>query len=334
METRPKIAILTTGGTIASRLDPVTGKRFAQAGAEYLLAELIRVPGVTLPEVIAEEIISLNSFAMSLEQAETVIARIGEMRARPDISGIVVTHGTDTMEETAFLADFLLKPGKPVVFTGAQASYDDPARDGPRNLTDAVLTAASPALQGAGALIVFDGEIFAARDATKTHTSRWKAFGSRGLGPLGQIDHGHVHLLHTPLPRPALPPLSGRLATPVDLITLSLGGDDRLMRLAAENGAKAIVLQAFGRGNATPTIAELTAQLTAKGVPVVVTSRCAAGRVAPVYSKGGGQDLAKAGAIFAGDLAANKARLLLAALLSDLSPADAVAAFTSFIEAI
>jgi len=239
---------------------------------------------------------------------------------------VVVTHGTDTMEETVYLIDRLLpEDAAPVVLTGAQRGADEADTDGPRNLRDAILVAGSEQARGRGALIVFGGEIHSAREVRKTHTSAVRAFSSPEYGPIGSVDAGRVVVRRQPERQPPLP-VPDELA-PVDLIRLHAGSDARFLRTAVESGARAIVLEGTGRGNANEQVVEGVREAVAASVAVVVCSRCLEGRVEPVYGRGGGRDLADAGALFAGDLAGPKVRVLLqVALGSGIDAASALEA--------
>lgn len=225
--------------------------------------------------------------------------------------GCVVTHGTDTMEETAYLLD-LLTPDEqqaPVVFTGAQRHAGEADADGPRNLADAVLVAGSPVARGLGPLVVMDGWIRAARQAVKVHTVALDAFGSFDGGPIGEVRRGVVRIWS----RPVRPPGFRRdeLRTPlprVDVIPSYVGADGVQLAACRAASARAIVLEALGAGNPTPG---LLAEVRAAGLPVLVTSRCAAGPTVGVYGAGGGADLVRAGALMAGSLPSSKARILL-----------------------
>ena len=226
---------------------------------------------------------------------------------------MVVTHGTDTMEESAYLADLVVVSEKPIVFTGAQRHADEPDSDGPRNLRDAILVAAAQPTRGLGTVILFEQEIHAARDATKRHTSRVGTFHSGEHGQLGEVDGAQVFVQRQP-----------RLRRSIPVERIEPSGGSR----ALASGAKGLVLEAFGRGNATPAINEAVAEAVRGGVPVLVTSRCPEGRARPIYGQGGGVDLARAGGLFAGDLTGPKARVLLAVLLggpAGWSLAEAVA---------
>jgi L-asparaginase len=318
-----KIVVLTTGGTIASAYDKATGAVQASLNVTDLLGGL---DATDLPPVEGRNIISKNSASLTLADAILIVTAIAEACAREDVAGVVVTHGTDTLEETAFLADLLIAPGKPVVFTGAQAAADEIDRDGPRNLADSIRVAAHAPAHGAGVLIVFDGDILTARDATKRHAARRYTFVAPS-GPIGDIDQGIVRLTRRPATYQRFAEM--KLAEPVDLVTLTLGGGERLLKLVADASPKGLVLAATGRGNATPGIVEIVRQLVAKQVPVLVTSRSPQGRVAPIYGQGGGADLQKAGAILAGDLSGPKARLLLAVILGQSARGDIAARIAS-----
>ncbi len=305
------LTLITTGGTIASQRDEAQDHAVASITGADLAAGLGRAPGG--PKVRVDDFLNINSCAMSLDQSFALARRIGGHLAEAGCEGVVVTHGTDTMEESAWLADLTVPGDKPVVFTGAQRSADEAAPDGPRNLADAIRLAGSPLARGLGAMIVFEQHFHAARDVTKAHTSRVDTFVSFNHGKLGEIDGDRICLSRRPVLRKTF--AADRIDTRVDLIRLALGADDRLIRHAAASGASAIVLEGFGRGNANPPVAAAVRDIIAAGTPVIVASRCAEGRVRPVYGNGGGKDLEKAGAIFAGDLAGPKARILAAVLL-------------------
>ncbi|RUU32654.1 asparaginase [Mesorhizobium sp. M6A.T.Ce.TU.002.03.1.1] len=305
------ICLITTGGTIASRRIEAEDHVVATVAGEKLRGAIQDVPpGV---DIKVDDFMNIVSCAMTLPMAFALAQRINIHLAEDDCIGVVVTHGTDTMEESAYLADLLLVNEKPVVFTGAQRSADDSAADGPRNVTDAVRLAASPLAAGLGAVVLLEQHFHAARDVTKAHTSRVDAFVSRNHGKLGEIDGTAVSVSRRPILRKTF--AANTIEPRVDLISMVLGSDDRLIRLAAASGSRAIVLEGFGRGNATPAVAVAVADIIADGVPVFVASRCGEGRVSPIYGNGGGKDLEKAGAVFAGDLTGPKLRILVSVLL-------------------
>ena len=241
-----KVSLLTTGGTIASRRSETTGHVVAAIGGAQLRTMLHDpLDGIALE---VEEFCNIGSYAFDLPLAFELARRINARLADPACDGIVVTRGTDTMEESAYLADVLLASDKPVVFTGAQRAADQPDTDGPRNIADAVRLAAAPAARGLGAMICFEQQFHAARDVTKTHTSRVDTFQSADYGELGEIDGQRVVVYR----RPALRRTYARtsIETNVELIKLGIGATDGYLRYAAGHGARAIVIEGFGLGNA------------------------------------------------------------------------------------
>ncbi|HEU0337291.1 MAG TPA: asparaginase [Gaiellaceae bacterium] len=315
------MVVVSTGGTISMRPDPATGKLVPAVSGDELV-EMLAWPEA--PPLELDDFVRVPSFDVHGELALSLARRVAEHAGGG--SPTVVTHGTDTMEESVYLADLLLPAGAaPVVFTGAQRGAEERDADGPRNLRDAILVATAAEAAGRGALVAFAGEVHAAREARKVHTSAVRAFASPGYGPLGHVDAGAVRFRRSPERRPALP-VPERLA-PVDLIRLHAGSDARFVRAAVESGVRAVVIEGTGRGNANDQVVEGVREAVAAGVVVVVCSRCAEGRVEPVYGRGGGRDLAEAGALFAGDLAGPKARVLLqVALGAGLDAAEALAA--------
>ena len=310
---KPKIVLLATGGTIASRYDPKLGSKVASQRADALLKMLPHV--ADFAEIEVHDLATIPSYDMDLQFAFGLAGRIRDALARPEVAGVVVTHGTDTMEETCYLADLLLESDKPAVFTGAQRAHDDPQSDGPPNLLNALRVAASPLTRALGATICFNATIHAARDVTKVHASAVETFQSYEHGALGEVDGDKVVIHRRPVLRRAF--RINRLEQDVELFRLVLGIDLRGLEAAIERGVAGLVIEGFGRGNGPSRLAELVRRATRKNIPVLITSRCPAGRVQAIYGGGGGgRDLADAGGIFTGDLKGPKARLLLMVLLS------------------
>ncbi len=319
---KPKVVLLATGGTIASRYDPALGRTVASQRAEDLLEMLPQVGSVAQIEV--ENFATIPSFDMSVQFAFGLTGRINEVLARTDVAGVVVTHGTDTMEETSYLTDLLLVSEKPAVFTGAQRAHDDPQSDGPYNLLNSVRVAASPLARGLGAVVCFNGTFHAARDVTKVHASAVETFQSYEHGALGEVDGDKVVVHRRPVLRRSFQ--IDRLEERVELFRLSLGVDLRGLEAAIERGIAGLVIEGFGRGNGPTRLTALVRLAIQKDILVLVTSRCPAGRVEPLYGGGGGgRDLADAGAVFVGDLKGPKARLLLMVLLSNTETRKRVA---------
>jgi len=310
---KPKVVLLATGGTIASRYDPKLGSTVASQRADELLKMLPQVVGVADIEV--HDLATIPSYEMDLQFAFDLAGRIRDTLSRAEVAGVVVTHGTDTMEETCYLSDLLLDSDKPAIFTGAQRAHDDPQSDGPLNLLNSLRVAASPLTRGLGAMICFNATLHAARDVTKVHASAVETFQSYEHGALGEIDGSTVVIHRRPVLRRTF--RIDRLEQDVELFRVVLGMDLRGIEAAIARGVAGVVIEGFGRGNGPSRLAELVRLATRKNIPVLMTSRCPAGRVQAIYGGGGGgRDLADAGAIFAGDLKGPKARLLLMVLLS------------------
>jgi L-asparaginase len=241
--------------------------------------------------------------------------------ARPDVQGVVVTHGTDTLEESAYLLARSVSSEKPVVFTGAMRTSSDLGWDGPGNLGAAVRVAASDDARGVGVVVVMMDRIFAAVDVTKVHTHMLDAFDSPGLGPLGVIDDGQV-VFRRALPAPSSVLSPAAPATPVDIVYAFAGADSRLLDASRAEG-KAVVIAAMGRGNVPPAMVDGIDRWHDEGKPVVITSRALRGRVGCTYGyQGGGRRLAERGAIFAGSRRPQQARIdVMLALGAGLSVA-------------
>jgi L-asparaginase len=307
------VIVVTTGGTIASRADPATGRVVPVASADELVSMISRPIASDLE---LDDFLRIPSWELHGDVALTLAKRVSEHLARPDVPGVVVTQGTDTMEETVYLVDRLLVGEKPVVLTGAQRAADEQDADGPRNIGDAINIACAPRAAGRGAMIAFAGEIHAAREVRKVHTSALSAFASPGYGPIGHVDGPAVTFQRRPERNEPLADSLTALETRVDLIKLYAGSDARFIHTSIADGARAIVLEATGRGNANEAVLAGVRDAVAAGISVVVCSRCTEGRVEPIYGRGGGRDLADAGALFAGDLAGSKTRIFLQVALA------------------
>ena len=316
-----RVHLLATGGTIASRAT-ASGGAVATDRGDDLLAQARLASDV---EVVSRDVFRLNSFAMSPADMQVVLEAVVDALSSAEVDGVVVTHGTDTMEETAFLVDLFVGDERPVVFTGAQRSADAAGGDGPGNLRDAVAVASSPAARGLGTLIVFDGAIFPARGTRKSHTLAAGSFSCPDTGPVGRLVNGAPSVSARPRRVPALDP--GRLRADgvrVDIVPTYPGCDATALDAAARAGARGIVLEATGAGNANPVICDAVARLTGKGVVVVLSTRVHAGPVVALYGGGGGVDLVAAGAVPAGLLRPSQARMLLIALLGTGAAPQAV----------
>ncbi|MFB8168003.1 asparaginase [Kitasatospora purpeofusca] len=316
-----RIVVITTGGTISARRSG-TGYRARATGRE-VLARTAVPPAVS---VELDDLCVLDGPLMTTAHQLALLRRIHEVFARPEVGGIVVTHGTDTLEESAFLSDLHHHDPRPVVFTGAMHPMDggEDGDDGPGNLHDAVLTAS--AVSGLGTLVVFGGKVFAARGTVKYHTVAADAFAAPGSGPIGEVRGETVSVHALPRRTPPLPPLPRtvpELPLRVDVVTHHADADPMLLRAAVAGGAQGVVLVGSGAGNATPPFVEAVAEATARGVLVALSTRVPVGPVAELATNGGAVDLVAAGAVPAGTLRAGQTRTaVLSALLATAEPAE------------
>ncbi|WP_329378262.1 asparaginase [Streptomyces sp. NBC_01351] len=314
-----RIVVISTGGTIASRWQ---GSGFAaDADGNEVIATAPLPEGITV-EVV--DLFSVNSPRLTTAHQLTLLRTVHEVLADPGVDGIVVTHGTDTLEESAFLVDLHHHDARSVVFTGSQRPMGTADGDGPENLYDALLTAANT--RGLGVLIAFAGRVHAARGTVKTQAVALDAFADPSKELLGKIGFGKVTILRTPqrpeaLPLPAMPELPPR----VDVVVHHADGDAVLLNAAIAAGARGIVLAGTGAGNATPEIVEAVRAAVAGGVLVALTTRVMAGPVTEIYTHGGAVDLVAAGAVPTGTLRAGQARIaVLSALLASGDGAEQV----------
>lgn len=300
------IVIIFTGGTIGMRHDPELGGAVPALTGRDILA---LAPGIDrFAELEVDDFGAFPGPHMTVERVWALRARIASHLARPEVEGIVLTHGTDSLEESAYLMTRSLSTAKPVVFTGAMRTSSDLGWDGPANLGAAVITAASADARGLGVLVVMGDRIFSALDVTKVHTHMPDAFESPGLGPLGVVDDGRVIIRRSA--HVALPILSPDApAQPVDIVYAWQGADARLLDASRATGV-GLVVAAMGRGNVPPLMADGIDRWLADGKPVVVASRALRGRVGHTYGyPGGGRRLFEAGALFAGSRRPQQARI-------------------------
>jgi len=300
------IVILFTGGTISMRNDPDAGGATPALTAAEIVAATRGLGDAAAVET--EEWGHFPGPHMTVERMWALRGRIATHLARPDVEGVVVTHGTDTLEESAYLTARSIAPAKPVVFTGAMRTQSDLGWDGPANLLEAVRVAGHPGARGTGVTVVLGGQIFAALDVTKSNTQLLDAFESPGLGPIGYLDEGEV-LFRREIPDPPAPIVPNVPATPVDVFFAVAGADSRLLD-ASRPMARGAVIAALGRGNVPPEMLPGIRGFIEAEKPVVITSRTGGGRVGHTYAyPGGGRTLERLGAILAGSRRPQQARI-------------------------
>jgi L-asparaginase len=306
------VVVLTTGGTIASARGG--GDRVAPTNRGRALA----LPHPD-PAVVVRDVMAVDSSTMTLQRMVTIRDAVTEALEDPRVEGVVLLHGTDTLEETAMLLDLFHDDPRPVVVTGAQRPADHPDPDGPANIKAAIQVAGRADARDRGVLIVFGDRVLPARGVRKAHTTRLDGF-ERYL-PASDVRRG------------VLPwhPQVGHVR--VDIVALYPGCDRTHIDASVAAGARGLVLEAMGSGNGNPAVLAAVEDCIAHDIAVVVTSRVPDGVVEPIYGgTGGGRDLAGAGAIFSSWLRAGQARVMLAALLASGADTDQMAtAFTDVV---
>jgi len=294
------------------KYDPVIGAAVPALSGRDIVED---VPG--LREIADLEIHDFGRFPGPHMTPRRMIELSLSVRAaleRSDIDGVVITHGTDTLEETAYLLDLTISSRKPAVFVGAMRNRSEIDWDGPANLIAAVTVAASDSAREHGVLVVMNGTVLAAGEATKTHTESFDAFQSPDFGPLGVVDRGEVFITRTPTRRVHLNTVEP--AEPVWLLKITSGMDSTLIEAAIDSGARGLVIEALGRGNVPPACVSGIKRAISSGIPVVLASRCLRGRVFESYGyEGGGKQLVELGVIKAGFLNGQKARIRLSLAL-------------------
>lgn len=297
--------LLGTGGTIAGT-SARAGDNVGYTAAQLAIGDLLAaVPGLAGLALESEQVAQLDSKDMSHAVWQRLAERVAAHLARPEVGGIVITHGTDTLEETAYFLQRVLAPAKPVVLTAAMRPATALQADGPQNVLDAVAVARTDG--ACGVVSVAAGAVHAAREVRKVHTYRLDAFGSGDAGPLGYVEEGRLRLLR-PWPRdeaalsPAILPSAEGDWPWVELVTSHAGARGKGVQALVDGGVDGLVVATTGNGTLHQTLQAALEQAQAKGVAVLRATRCAEGRIV-----GGGQATLPS----AGDLTPVKARIEL-----------------------
>jgi len=311
-----KILIVFTGGTFSMMIDKKTGGAVPRYSGEDLVEMMPRAremadiscydfgkyPG---PHVTPE---------IMLELSRQIKLKLAEKK----YDGVIVTHGTDTLEETAYLLDLTIKTDIPIVVTGSMKNSSDPGWDGPRNLLDSISTCLNNNSQNIGVLVCLNGEVNAASEVTKIFSDEVDTFKSLDFGSLGFVQSGKV--IYNRLPRHLEHIETNKIITNVDLITVYSGMGEKFFKFSADSNIEGLVIEALGIGNVPPAAFEGIKYVTEKKIPVVLVSRCPAGETDDIYSyPGAGKHLHDLGVIFTDYLNGQKARIKLMLALGTTS---------------
>lgn len=320
-----KVVVVFNGGTISMKVDPrikaavptLTGEEIMAmvTGIEkYANIECKTFSNLPGPHMTPEIMLDLSKYVQKLLERE-------------EVEGVVVTHGTDSLEETAFFLDLTIKSEKPVVFTGAMRSSSELGYDGPFNLAASICTAISEEAKNRGVLLCLNGELHCASEVTKINTMSLNAFITPNFGPIGIVDNNEARFYRNSIKKQNIQ--VEKINAEVDLIKVVAGLDSKLIDFCISKGDKGIIVEAMGRGNIPPKMLNGIKNAIDNDVVVVLVSRCIEGRVFDSYGyPGAGKELKKLGVIFGDNIPGQKARIkLLLALSSSMNKEEIRAVF-------
>ena len=314
---KKQVLIIFTGGTISMEKNSQTSKATIKDNRSELMDNISsELKNITL---ISNQFSLKPSPSITPDDMFNLAKLTQESLDNPEIDGVVITHGTDTLEESAYFLDLFLNTKKPVVFTGSMRNFSELGFDGLSNLVSSILVAAADASIGMGVLIVMNDEINSAVEVTKSHTLALDTFKSLEFGPIGIVEQDNVlYYRETHYRRLNMQPKN--IQSAVEIVKAYSGASSLILNLLIDNGVKGIVLEALGRGNVPPMMIQGITRAIQKNIPVILTSRCPKGRVLDSYGyEGGGNHLRQIGVIFTDNLNSQKARirLMLALGISD-----------------
>jgi len=305
---KKKVAAIFTGGTISMKVDKRLSAAIPAMSSEEIMSLVTNIDKIAEIEIVPFARIPGPHMTpeLMMELSQTVKDTI----ARDDICGVIITHGTDSLEETAFFLDLNIKSDKPIIVVGSMRNASELGYDGPSNLSAAICTAVSEEAKNKGVLVVLNNEVNSAREVTKTHTMSLDTFKSFSFGPLGIVDNDEVIFYRDIMTHGHL--LTETVESNVDLVKSVAGMNSNIIKFCIDQGTKGIIIEAMGRGNLPPGMIEGIKDAVSKNIPVIIVSRCPMGRVLDSYGyEGGGKMLHDLGAIFGGDLNGQKARVKL-----------------------
>jgi len=317
MAEKKNILIVFTGGTFSMKVDKkISGGIIPRYSGKELLKKI--------PEAKKLANISCYDFGkypgphVTPEIMIELSRQLKKKLSANNFDGVIITHGTDTLEETAYLIDLTIKTEIPIVFTGSMKNSSEPDWDGPRNLTDSIRVCLNENSRNLGVLVCLHGEVNAASEVTKIFSNEIETFQSLDFGALGFVQYGRV--VYNRLPRHLETINAENVNSNVDLLTVYAGMDEKFFKYSADSDADGLVIQALGIGNVPPTAFKGVEYVIKNNIPVVLVSRCPAGETSNIYSyPGAGKHLHDLGVIFADYLNGQKARIKLMLALTKTS---------------
>ena len=308
-----KVAVVFNGGTITMKIDERLQAAVPSLSSDEIMSKVTGIEGFA--EIETYTFSNMPSPHMTPDKMLELSKYIKKLIDREDIAGAVVTHGTDTLEETAYFLDLTLNTEKPVVVTGAMRNGSELGYDGPANLSASICTVISDESRNRGVLVCMNGELNSAAEVTKANSMALNAFRTPNFGPIGMVDDNKVLFYRESLDKQYLD--IDKVDSKVTLIKCTAGMDSTLIDYCIERKVDGIVIEAFGRGNIPPYMVESVKRAIDSNVAVVVVSRCFEGRVCDSYGyHGGGKELRDLGTIFGDTLPGQKARIKLMVALS------------------
>lgn len=307
-----KVLIIFTGGTIAMRIDPDLHAAIPALNADEMISTVTNIKNFADIEILS--FCNLPSPHITPDLMVDLAKVVKNNILREDITGIIITHGTDTLEETAYLLDLMIQTDKPVVIVGAMRNNSELGYDGSSNLSAAICTVISSKARNKGVLVVMNNEVNSASEVTKTNTLSLDTFKSPEFGPLGIVDNDEVIFYRDIISHQFID--TDNIETKVALIKCVPGMESDILNFYINSGYKGIVIEALGRGNVPPAMMPGIIKAIQNHIPVAMVSRCNTGRVLDTYGYlGGGRNLRDIGVMFGGNLPGQKARIKLMLVL-------------------
>ena len=303
-----KVVVIFTGGTISMKIDPEIHAAIPALNSDEIMAMVTNIRNVA--EIESINFANIPSPHITTQDMMSIANIAKENIVRDDVTAIIITHGTDTLEETAYLLDLIIQSPKPIIVVGAMRNSSELGYDGSSNLSAAICTAISPKAKNRGVLVVMNNEVNAASEVTKTNTLSLDTFKSPEFGPLGIVDNDEVIFYRDKTNDNFID--TNSIEEKVALIKTATGVGSDVLDFYIDSGYKGIVIEALGRGNLPPQLVPGIKRAIDMNIPVVMVSRCYTGRVLDTYGyEGGGKHLKNLGVIFGGNLPGQKARIKL-----------------------